>query len=199
VFPGTEVSKRQRRSGLQQGPWVYSLTVLEARGLSPGVSRAALALRLRGSPPSLAQLLGCEGSPGCGRIAPASASTLTGLLRFHPCLSSECLTLPLFSLVRTCVTASKAHLDNPGPSLLQILNWIPSTETLVSNQFRTWTQFLRAITQSTEDAFGDTEEMSQSEQTGSWRGEGGTGESPPLALESTLIGALDPGAKKEED
>lgn len=90
--------------------------------------------------PPLAQLLGCEGSLSCGHISPASASTLTGRLRFHPCLSSGCLTLPLLSLVRTPVTASKAQLDNPRPSLLQILNWIPSSETLVSNKFRTWTQ-----------------------------------------------------------
>ena len=71
---------------------------------------------------------------------PPSSWASSGFIRVF---SSGCLTLPLFSLVRTAITASEAHLDNPGPSLLQILNLIPSSKTLVSNKFRTWTQLFK--------------------------------------------------------
>lgn len=71
---------------------------------------------------------------------PPSSRASSGFIRVF---SSGCLTWPLFSFVRTPVTASEAHLDNSGPSLLQILNLIPSSKTLVSNKFRTWTQLFK--------------------------------------------------------
>lgn len=78
-----------------------------------------------------------------------------------------CPLSPLFSLVRTIVTAFRVHPDNPGRSLLQILNLIPSSKTLFSHKFPFVgssgqdldTIFLRATIQSTADAFGDIDEM----------------------------------------
>lgn len=103
------------------------LPVLEARSLSSRCGRAA--------PPAAGSRGGSFLVPSFwGSQAPLGLWPHRSSLCLHLHVSSSPVSSLLPSLIRTLVTGFRAHLDNLGGSLLEILNSMTSAKTFIPNK-----------------------------------------------------------------